>query len=207
MKSAICGIDPHHASRRDAGHHGGRRPWVETHGYHHEVAVRRRGGSRSRRDEEAVPGRGATKRRFPVAARRRCGSRSRRDEDAVPGRGATIDGSRAFQRPVARPHPLPRRGATVDGDGWRLAAPGFMRRAATRGITGGAAVRGLKPTATIMRSRRDEKAVPGRAATKRRFSVAARPSALAGRFNARFLRFSAWPCRRSEPCSPALMAQ
>ena len=39
-----------------------------------------------------------------------------------------------------------------------------MRRAATR-VVGGHAIRGLKPTATIMRSLRDKEGMPGRGAT------------------------------------------
>ncbi len=98
------------------------------------------------------------------------------------GRGATIDGSRAFQRPDHRVSYFLRRGATVDGSrGFqptginasysflrgatvdRVAscgvAPGFMRRSAARDIFG-TVIRGLKPTATVMRSRRDEDGMP-----------------------------------------------
>ena len=58
---------------------------------------------------------------------------------------------------------IPRRGATVDAVASRGVARGFMRRAATRFIVG-AAVRGLKPTATITMSLRDAEVLPGRAA-------------------------------------------
>ena len=98
------------------------------------------------------------------------------------GRGATTDGSRAFQRPDHRVSYSPRRratvdvsrgfqptginacyvfrrGATVDAAVSRGVAHGFMRRAATRVIVG-VAIRGLKPTATVMRSLRDEEGMP-----------------------------------------------
>ena len=74
------------------------------------------------------------------------------------GRGATIDGSRGFQPTVMVTTNLFRRGATVDGVAARGVAPGFMRRSATRFIVG-AAIRGLKPTATIRQSLRDEEAM------------------------------------------------
>ena len=75
------------------------------------------------------------------------------------GRGATIDGSRGFQPTGINASFSFRRGATVDPVVPRDVVPGFMRRSATQFI-GGAVVRGLKPTATIMRSRRDEEARP-----------------------------------------------
>jgi len=84
---------------------------------------------------------------------------SLRDKEAVPGRGATIDGSRAFQRPDHRVSYFPRRGATVDAMASCGVARGFMRRAATP-IIFGTMIRGLKPTATITMSLRDEDAMP-----------------------------------------------
>ena len=82
----------------------------------------------------------------------------------VHGRSATIDGSRGFQPTVTVERYLFRRGATVDGVASRGVARGFMRRSATLVIFG-TAIRGLKPTATIIRSLRDEEAFPGRGAT------------------------------------------
>ena len=75
------------------------------------------------------------------------------------GRGATTDGSLAFNRQDHRVSYFLRRGATVDPVASRGVARGFMRRSATRFIVG-SMVRGLKPTATIMRSRRDEEGMP-----------------------------------------------
>ena len=86
-------------------------------------------------------------------------SRSRRDEEAFSGRGATNDGSRAFQRPDHQVSYSLRRGATVDPVVTLGVAHGFRRRSATRFIFRDM-VRGLKPTATIMKSRRDEEAMP-----------------------------------------------
>ena len=99
-----------------------------------------------------------------------------------PGRGATTDGSRAFQHPDSRVSYAPRRGATADGSrgfqptgmvatfslrrGATVEAGGsshvrgvVMRRAATRSVFR-VVIRGLKPTATIMGSLRDEEAMP-----------------------------------------------
>ncbi len=74
-------------------------------------------------------------------------------------RGATVDGSRGFQPTVTGRKYSFRRGATVDPVASRGVASGFMRRSATRFIVG-SMFRGLKPTATLMRSRRDEEVMP-----------------------------------------------
>ena len=70
-------------------------------------------------------------------------------------RGATPDGSRGFQPTVSGCGRIVRRGATdewgVDGD------IVFRRRSATRDAWG-VRLRGLKPTATIMGSLRDQEA-------------------------------------------------
>jgi len=79
-------------------------------------------------------------------------------------RGAMTDASRGFQPTVMIGTYSFRRGATVDPVASRGVAHGFMRRSATRFIAG-TVVRGLKPTATVMRSLRDEDAFPGRGAT------------------------------------------
>ena len=77
-----------------------------------------------------------------------------------PHRRAMADGSRAFQRPVGRHQRFPRRGATVEMYGWPNTTPhDFKRRAATRGSYC-RSYRGMNPTATIIRSLRDEVAVP-----------------------------------------------
>ena len=68
-------------------------------------------------------------------------------------RGATSDGSRAFQRPVRQSKLCPCRGATAEP--WPCATPIIRRRSATQRIMIHDA-RGLKPTATIRRSLRDE---------------------------------------------------
>ena len=80
-------------------------------------------------------------------------------------RGAMIDGSRGFQ-PTGAFQPTginapnsPRRGATVDAMASCGVARGFLRRAATP-IIFGTMIRGLKPTATITMSLRDEDAMP-----------------------------------------------
>ncbi len=108
---------------------------------------------RSRRDEEVDSVRGATN----------DGSREfQRPDHGVsyfPCRSATTDGSRGFQPTVTVETFSFRRGATVDGVTSCGVAHGFMRRSATRFIVG-AAICGLKPTATIMRSLRDEEAMP-----------------------------------------------
>ena len=85
-------------------------------------------------------------------------------------RGAMIDGSRGFQPTGINAPKLYRRGATVDAVASRGVAHGFMRRAATRSnigivVRGLKPIRGLKPTATIAMSLRDEEAVFGRGAT------------------------------------------
>jgi len=69
-------------------------------------------------------------------------------------RGAMIDGSRGFQPTGINAPKLYRRGATVDAVASRGVAHGFMHRVATRSKIG-LVVRGLKPTASIARSRRD----------------------------------------------------
>ena len=79
-------------------------------------------------------------------------------------RGATADGSRGFQPTGNNVPELFRRGATVDPVAPRVVASGFMRRSATRFIVD-PVIRGLKPTATVMRSLRDEEGMPGRGAT------------------------------------------
>jgi hypothetical protein len=79
-------------------------------------------------------------------------------------RGAITDGSRGFQPTVTVGEYSSRRGATVDVVASRGMAHGLKRRDATRFILR-STVRGLKPTATVMRSRRDEEAVSGRGAT------------------------------------------
>ena len=66
---------------------------------------------------------------------------------------------RGFQPTGTNAANLFRRGATADAVASRGVAHGFMRRAATRVIVG-AVVRGLKPTATITMSLRDEDAMP-----------------------------------------------
>ena len=72
------------------------------------------------------------------------------------GRGATVDGSRAFQRPVKmRTIPF-RRGATVEC--WGVITPcsaGFNCRSATN-LRGDDANRGMNAPATIRRSLRDQ---------------------------------------------------
>jgi len=71
-----------------------------------------------------------------------------------PGRGATIEGSRGFQPTDERAPCSVRRGATVEASG--RAFGDFKRRSATQHVwqTGN---RGLKPTATITRSLRDQR--------------------------------------------------
>ena len=65
------------------------------------------------------------------------------------GRGATSDGSRGFQPTVRAYEGVTRRGATID---WGMVdGMYFKRRCATRDAFG-LANRGLKPTATVMRS-------------------------------------------------------
>ena len=78
-------------------------------------------------------------------------------------RGAMTDGSRGFQPTVMIGTSSFRRGATVDPVASRGGAPGFKRRAAMRFVVV-AGSRGLKPTATVMKSLRDEEALPGRGA-------------------------------------------
>jgi hypothetical protein len=94
--------------------------------------------------------------------------RKRRCRWNVHGRSATIDGSRGFQ-PTVTVTNLFRRCATIDWVAAYGVPPGFMRRDATRfpdlANRGLKPFRGLKPTATIIRSLRDEEAFPGRGAT------------------------------------------
>ena len=71
----------------------------------------------------------------------------------VVGRGATSDGSRGFQTTDAAGRGYLRRGAT--GESGAYGGNDFMRRAATREVLG-VRFRGLKPTATIMGSLRDQ---------------------------------------------------
>ena len=66
--------------------------------------------------------------------------------------------------PRFRSEDIFRRGATVDGVATRGVTSGSMCRSATRSACCGMA-RGLKPTATIVRSRRDEGGTLGRGAT------------------------------------------
>jgi hypothetical protein len=72
------------------------------------------------------------------------------------GRGATIDGSRAFQRPVEMRMMRFRRGATVERrDDIAPRSGKFNCRSATT-IRGGDANRGMNAPATITRSLRDQ---------------------------------------------------
>jgi hypothetical protein len=75
--------------------------------------------------------------------------------DLIAGRRATIDGSRAFQRPVEMRMTWLRRGATVDRRAAWPRSREFNCRSATT-IRGGDANRGMNAPATITRSLRDQ---------------------------------------------------
>ena len=78
------------------------------------------------------------------------------DFERRPGRGATLESSRGFQPTDNRVRLVIRRGATVDAGG--STTGGFKRRSATHRVWG-VANRGLKPTATITGSLRDQRHV------------------------------------------------
>ncbi len=150
-----------HASRRDADHHRCVDPWVETHGYPHRVAprprIRHEVASMRRHSPLAEQ---SSKVCHGLACHGRGAISSKVARGAFPGRGATIEGSRGFQPTVWRIIYGLRRGATPEAGGCHSTTCGFMRRAATRAMVE-TIIRGLKPTATVTRSRRDRDAARG----------------------------------------------
>jgi len=111
MMRNTCGIERgrryvHQASRRDAGNRVARSPWVETHGYRHEVAPRREETYGYHRAVAPRP-------TYPICFQ----------TETIPCRRATIDGSRGFQPTGYGIKIKPRRVATFRTKQWPTPTP------------------------------------------------------------------------------------